>query len=132
MEQCKILVMDKQIYNTHEEENKVSYEALLAEKDSAVYVIFNERGQNIKTTIKIRDNIVCVKRQGSMNVYLQFKEGQDFHTFYPTDFGNMDLTFKTTKVEINRNLSHFMLKLHYELWMQGSKISDNIYSIERV
>lgn len=132
MEQGKIRVIDKQIYDTSEEMNEATYDALIAEKNSAMYIIFDDPEQKVKTTIKIKDNIVYVKRQGSINTHLEFKEGFLCRTPYPTGFGDIDLGIMTKKIQITRELSCFKLKLCYELWMQQNKISDNIYSIQRI
>ena len=132
MEQGKIIVLDKQIYEVHQEMNEVTYEASIAEKNFAIYLIFSDPEQKIKTTIKIKDNIVYVKRQGSINTNLEFREGFCYNTSYPTGFGNMDISVVTKRIEMTRELSHFQLKLYYELWMQQAKISDNIYSIKRI
>lgn len=132
MEQGKIVVIDKQIYGTLEEMNEATYEAFIAEKNSAIYLIFDDPEQKVKTTIKIKDNIVYVKRQGSISTSLEFREGFFYRTPYPTEFGSIDLGIMTKQIQISKELSCFKLKICYELWMQQDKISNNIYSIQRV
>lgn len=129
MKDVHIKVYDKQIYETHDDASETEFEGQLTFKNDSIFVTYKDDKMNVTTMIKVKDNVVSVKRLGSLSGKLVFDTQQIHSTIYYTQFGEMEIQIITKKCEVYILEKGVKIHIEYKIIMQGKPISDNIYLI---
>jgi len=135
MKHCKLLVSNKQVYDSHEDNNKDSYEGSLTKKNNNIYIIYKEEdkceGTVVTNQIKVsKDGSVDVRRMGDHKSLLKFNMDRPYTTFYNTGQGSIQLTFKPIDIVCLDTDRGYRLELKYDIYMGGDKLSYNEYLLE--
>ncbi|MHC1749521.1 MAG: DUF1934 domain-containing protein [Cellulosilyticaceae bacterium] len=133
MKQSKLKIISTQIYDTHEDLEESIVEASTGERNGAYYILFKEIDKESKittnNTIKIKQDMVTIKRNGGLSTDLSFDINKVFKTIYYTPYHEMEIEVITHTIEKKITNNDIILRLEYTILMQGQKISDNIYMI---
>lgn len=129
MKDVQITVSDKQIYATHEDTNQSKFWGQVTNKGDVVYITYKDPKMQVTTLIKIKKEVVSVKRLGNLRGNLEFNPKKPHETIYYTPYGEMQITIVTKKCDIHLSNKEINLCIEYKILMQNKEISDNIYSI---
>lgn len=129
MRDVKIKICDKQIYETHEDENETDFVGQLSFKNESIYITYKDEEMGVTTIVKIKDHVIYVKRLGNLKGNLEFNTEKSHRTLYATPYGEMEIEFKTKKVDVYILEKAVKICIDYTIMMQGKKISDNIYML---
>ncbi len=130
MQDVKIKVYDKQIYETHHDANETPFDGQITFKGKSTYVSYKDPKTGIATFIKVHEGVVSVKRMGPFQGNLEFNQDKPHRTIYFTPYGEMEIQITTKSCDIETYPKGIKISIAYEIMMQGKKISDNIYIIE--
>lgn len=81
------------------------------------------------TTVEIRPEGVAVERKGTLNMRMEFKEGQKTSFLYDTQFGAATLCFETRKIVADFNESGGHLSIDYVVNMEHAVVGKNRLSM---
>lgn len=129
MKDIQLTVYDKQIYDTHSDENEKKYVGQITSKGDSVYITYKDQEQDGTTLIKAKGNKVSVKRYGSVKADLYFDPSNTHKTIYYTPYGEMEIEIITKNCDIYILEKAIKINIEYSIYMQGSKVSDNVYLI---
>lgn len=129
MNDVKIQVYDKQIYEEHEDINEMQFEGQTTFKNNSIYVTYKDPEMGVTTIIKIKNGVVFVKRLGALKGDLEFNKQQPHKTIYYTPYGEMEIEIITKECDLFFLEKGIKIYIDYKIIMQGKKISDNIYMI---
>ncbi len=129
MKEIQVTVYDKQIYETHYDEAENRFVGNLAIKDGCVYITYKDEKDKITTVVKWKNNVVSVKRMGTVQAKLIFDVEQAHSSSYQMPYGTIDMVFQTDKIDIYYLEKGVKLYIEYKIMMDNQKISDNIYMI---
>lgn len=136
MNTTKIKLTTVQKYEDHENRDEMLLDAIVAERNGSIYIKFDQVDTNYNVTvnnlIKLKDNVVTVKRTGALSSTMVFDKEKPYATDYETPYGKLDINVKVHEITAEILQNHVNLMISYEMMMQGKKISDNIYLIESV
>ena len=129
MKDVEVTVYDKQVYESHSDENENKYIGNLAFKNDNIYITYKEEEQNITTMIKVRNGIVNIKRLGAIKGNLEFDTNKPNKSLYSTPYGEMEIEIITDKCEVYLLEKGVKIYIEYKIMMDGSKVSENVYLI---
>ena len=129
MKEVQVTVYDKQIYESHSDENENKYRGNLAFKNDNIYITYKEEEQKITTMIKVKDGVVNIKRLGAIKGDLEFSTNKSSKSLYSTPYGQMELEIITNKCDVYLLEKGVKIYIEYKIMMQGSKVSENVYLI---
>lgn len=136
MQILKLKMQTTQKYETHEDGMEEIIDATVATRGESTYITFKQQDTNFNTTIttliKIKKGIVTVKRQGGIQSLMEFNILKPYETLYSTPMGEMHIKIETHQIESNVKEDQVSLKISYTLFMQGSKVSENLYFIHNM
>ena len=124
---------------SEEEQMEFVSDAKMYERSGAKYFLFDESifsgFPNSKTTLKIKDNTIKIKRVGgeedAFGMELEFSKGTRFLNKYYTPYGNFDVEVLTTDINTNLSPEGFgKITLGYDISLQGSEQGRNEIEIE--
>ena len=90
----------------------------LFEKNKDIYIVYDEseEGQKVKTTIKISDDEVSIKKFGNINSLMVFKEEYKHLTKYRTNQGLFIIETETNKLIIDKSENNYIqLNIEYNI-----------------
>lgn len=104
-------------------------------KNDSYYIVYDESElsgmEGSTTTLKIKDNIVSMKRFGSNNSKLIFEKGIKHKTEYETMYGIMDMEVATNNMEVKLlEEGKGTIDLSYKMNISGMVESYNTLSIQ--
>ena len=128
-------------YEEGEQEEQMEFvsEAKMYEKSGARYFLVDESifsgFSDSKTTLKVMDNAIKVKRTGgeedAFGMELEFSKGTRFLNKYYTPYGNFDVEVLTTDINTDLSPEGFgKITLGYDISLQGSDQGRNEIEIE--
>ncbi len=129
MKEVQISVYDKQIYEDHSDEAENKFTGTLAFKNDNIYIAYKDIEQDVTTVVKVKNNVVYIKRLGSVKGSLEFNLNQSNKTLYVTPYGEMEMEIMTKRCDIYILEKGVKIYIEYKIIMQDAKISDNIYMI---
>lgn len=88
-----------------------------------------ENAGDVRTLIKVHENQVQVTRSGAITSQLTFIEGENVTNVYPTAYGNFDADIFTRKIRVKHAEDLFVLKIFYDLSLNGAFISECEFEI---
>ena len=95
------------------------------------YLIYEEfpmgqeaSGHVTKTTIKISDRQVDIRKKGSSNTHMIFEKDKKNMTYYDTPFGELLMGIYTTKLEVAESEEEIVVNLEYALDVNEAHVSD--------
>lgn len=77
------------------------------------------------TTVEIRPEGVTVERKGTLNMRMEFKEGQKTSFLYDTQFGAATLCFETRKIVADFDENGGRLSIDYVVNMEHAVVGKN-------
>lgn len=107
-------------------------------KDGSIYLLYDESEVSgmpgCKTTVKITDNSVKMKRIGNagFGADLYFEEGKRFCSVYKTPYGPMDVEVVTRMIDdrMDREELSGSIDIKYEISLQGMAEGRNRITID--
>ena len=84
----------------------------------------------VTSTIKIDGAGVEVLKKGAINTNMRFVKGEETAFLYSTPYGNMDMSIRTSALDINRDDDRIKICLIYSILMNGDTVSDCELEIE--
>ena len=136
MQNLKLKLVTSQQYEEHDNVDEMIIEGVVAERNGSSYITFKQFDPNYNVTInnlvKIKNGIVSIKRSGAIESNMVFNVEKPYATHYETPYGKINIYVTTHEIESEITEGNVKLRIKYEMMMQGKKISDNIYCIERV
>lgn len=131
---CELTLITKQIYPTHTDSLEESFQGRVSTKNGHIYIIYTEECEDtgaVTNQLKVaKDGSVTVRRMGGHKSLLQFTKDKDFTTFYNTGYGAMELNFKPIVVDCNPTPTGYKIRLEYDIYTGGEKLSRNHYTLE--
>lgn len=129
MKDVQVRVYDKQIYTTHSDETENTFKGTMAIKDNDIYILYKDQTTQTKTTVKVSEQGVSVKRAGSLNGHLQFHKQETKRCLYGTPFGDMLIDIETSNIEVYLLEKGVKIYIEYSIIMDEEKVSDNVFMI---
>jgi len=106
----------------------------LYEKQGHVYVVYEDMILNpenpVKTTIKIYDNKVDIRRYGGIEHHLTFEAGKPHHSHYETPFGILDIKVATKSLEVDYNETSLDINIKYELSVNDASTGQAFFELK--
>lgn len=134
MKDVIVIIKNKQLSPEGEVDNvELVTSGKMTTKSDSIYIIYKEakdQGKGITTTIKVELDAVTINRMGGNELKQYFKEGVEYHCIYQTLYGNILLDINTHSVDIDLTAFGGSIKLKYELFTDGTKLSDNSLQID--
>ena len=97
------------------------------------YILYDEieDESDFKTSniIKFNEDVVEIIRKGSMGGKLVFQENTRNQSLYSTPMGDMFIEILTENITVNESEDDVNLKVKYQIYIDGNKISDNEITI---
>ena len=97
------------------------------------YILYDEieDESDLKTSniIKFNNNMVEIIRKGAMGGKLVFQENTRNQSLYSTPIGDMFIEILTENITVNESENDVDLKVKYQIYIDGNKISDNEIAI---
>ena len=97
------------------------------------YILYDEieDESDLKTSniIKFNEDVVEIFRKGSMGGKLVFQENTRNQSLYSTPMGDMFIEILTENITVNESEDDVNLKVKYQIYIDGNKISDNEITI---
>lgn len=133
--QMILTVCSKQIYPTHTDESKETFQGQLSIKNGNTYIIYKEKDQDtnafITNQLKVcKEGTVSVRRMGAHKSLLNFEKDKVYTTFYNTGHGSMELVFKPLLIDCRETDLGYKINLEYDIYMGEEKLSGNQYTLE--
>ncbi|MGF7058929.1 DUF1934 domain-containing protein [Brassicibacter mesophilus] len=123
--------------NVDGEENTIELitEGKFYKKNGTYYLVYDESEvsgmEGSKTTLKIQDNIISMKRFGSNTSNLIFEKGRKHKTEYETVYGDMTMEVMTSKMDVDiSDIGKGSINVAYRLNISESIESSNHLSID--
>ena len=136
MQTLTLKLTTAQQYEDHENKDEMVIQGHLAERNGSTYITFKQTDPDANITVdnrvKIKKGVVSIKRSGAVDSMMIFDEENPYTTYYETPYGHLNLYVTTYKVEHEVSEQGFKLHVHYEMKMQGKKVSDNRYCLETI
>lgn len=136
MKAVKVNIKGTQV-NVDGEKNIIEFitEGKFYTKNDSYYIVYDESElsgmEGSTTTLKIKDNIVSMKRFGSNNSKLIFEKGKKHKTEYETMYGIMDMEVATNNMEVKLlEEGKGTIDLSYKMNISGMVESYNTLSIQ--
>ncbi len=128
MKDITLKIIGKQNYKDMEEEQmEFVTDGRLYTRNDSIYVVYDESEvsgmEGCKTTIKVKDQSVKMKRSGAMGIgtELYFEEGKRFGGVYQTPYGPMGIEVLTDFVKTNFDMEKGQgsIDVQYQISMEG-------------
>ncbi|MDA3845691.1 MAG: DUF1934 domain-containing protein [Vallitaleaceae bacterium] len=105
----------------------------LYEKHGHVYVVYDDNildpEHPVKTTIKLYDHKIDIKRYGGINHHLTFEADKTHHSHYETPFGILDITVVTKTMLVDYNEDFLDINIKYELAVNDTSTGDAFFEL---
>jgi uncharacterized beta-barrel protein YwiB (DUF1934 family) len=133
MKEKNLCIRDSQTYETHQDKNEVIVHAKIGEKNGTHMITFSQTDGSlngvIRTVIKVKEGVIKVTREGALSNVLVFDILKPYETLYRTPYGDMAIKIHTKRMHTILDDERLFIEIAYEIFVQESKISDNIYTI---
>jgi len=129
-------VLNRQVQSGEEpQELELVTEARYAFKNGTHYLLYDESALSgldaARTTLKITEDQVSIRRHGNQESVLQFQVGRRFTTQYPTPYGSLKLELTTQALAVNiAEGPKGTVQIRYTMMMQSTLESRNEIDIE--
>ena len=80
--------------------------------------------------IKMSPNGVEVRKQGQVNVHMDFEEGKKNKTFYNTPYGTLQMGISATGLELKESEDGIQMKVDYALDMNEEHVADCYLTVQ--
>ena len=104
------------------------------DEGDTVILTFDEAWEGVEEAVhsvmRIQENSVTVERKGPVRTVMEFLAESDTMCEYETALGTLDFVITTLDMEIERSAERIQVMVHYEMYAQGSLISENRLSVE--
>ena len=135
-EKVKLMIRTKQIPHdqdgkkVHEGETSVfEVEASYYQKQNSHFWIYEEVMDGFpnpfQTRLKLKDTSLELYRAGSVKQRMLFEEGNVYCTEYHTPYGTLMLEMRTKQLNVNLLDEQISIIAEYDIYSNGSKISEN-------
>ncbi len=102
-------------------------------EDNGVYIItYDEKlpgsdddNSRIKHKLKIGIGTLSMSQTGALESDMRFGLGKTWHCDYKTPYGFMDMSVTTRNLMVEIGTKKITAHVHYELQMDGNKVSDS-------
>lgn len=95
-----------------------------------VYEDFNlDEAEPVKTTVKIFDGKVDIKRFGTTKHHMTFVEGETHHSHYETPYGILDITVETEHIDIKHEEESLFLSIRYKLHVNAESMGNAFFEM---
>lgn len=78
----------------------------------------------VKNSIKITEKGVEVKKKGPASVQMIFEENKKNFTYYRTPFGELEMAFAATNIDVSQSEEKLNLCIDYALEINGEHVAD--------
>ena len=78
-----------------------------------------------ETAVSVRDNEVIVRRRGTLNSRMEFREGEKSRFLYDTQFGSATLSVDTRKIKTRLDPTGAEIQIDYIVDMDHAIVSRN-------
>ena len=126
-----VQVIGKQRYpEGHEDSQELITEGMFYERNGTYYAVYKETEltglEGTTTFISAKGEMVCLNRQGSVNVTQEFKKGVINRSFYSTSCGKLLLSVMPQRVEYDLTAQGGRISLEYDLFVDDILVSSNV------
>lgn len=98
------------------------------------YIIYDESEMtgfgNTTTTLKVWENNLVVTRRGSHNMKLNYEKGRRNLCLYPTPYGSIGASIKTSEVDFSFGEKSGWLKVIYTLDADNENFCTNLLNVK--
>lgn len=134
-ENIKIKVKGTQIDEYNEKDDvELRTNGIFTKKGDKYYIKYDESKlsgmEGSTTTLIISTTKVKMKRFGTSEITMEFKEGEKYSSSYKTPYGLFSMDIKTYKVDVKISESDISIFIKYRLHMGIDKESVNTLSVK--
>jgi len=125
-----IQVNGKQRYQAgHEDQQELTTVGMFYERNGAFYVVYKESEETgldeVTTFLSIKQGVVTLNRQGSVDLLQEFKKEVLNQSVYTTSCGQLYLSVMPHKVEYDLTGHGGRISLEYDLFVDDNLVSYN-------
>lgn len=134
-EKTAIMMNINSIQNTKSDpyETNLHTEAFLIEDEEAYYLnyIDSEISGSEKTNviIRVKEDVVSVKREGSINSVLHYAKNKRTKSLYKTPYGDLEVEILTEKLRIRKNEKQGEIYIEFVVCIGGETDINHILNI---
>ncbi len=96
-------------------------------KNGTHYIRYQQYDENnnsiINNTMKIKGEVVELKKTGSVIARMHFERGKDFVSYYDADGFGMMIQTHTSQVIVKENENSLEIRIYYQLYMNEQYVS---------
>jgi len=125
-----IQVNGRQRYQAgHEEQQELITTGAFYERNDVFYVVYKEPDEtgleDVTTFLSIKEDLVVLNRQGSVDLLQEFKKGVFNRGVYTTSCGKLWLSVMPHTVEYDLTVHGGRISLEYDLFVDDNLVSYN-------
>ena len=125
----------KNLQKHNEQKNLIDYQTrgYLYQKNQATYLKYEEGTEGfegVSTTLKIEKDRVILIRHGKITMYQVFQKDLKYQGNYQTVYGTLMLTTMTNQLEITMGLNYGIIRIVYDLYLEGEFNGNNTLEIK--
>lgn len=125
-----------QVADNDSETIEMTVDGHLYHQHGHTYIVYEDimldEAHPVKTTVKIYEGNVDIKRYGTIDHHMVFAEGNSHHSHYETPFGVLDITVNTSSVKIDEQPDSLDLDITYQLEVNNTKIGDAFFQLKAI
>lgn len=80
--------------------------------------------ENARNLLKIKNDVLEVKKKGVINVHMVFEENKKNISYYTTPFGTMQMGIAATQVDISEKENDIDIRISYALEVNEEHVAD--------
>ncbi|HBW36592.1 DUF1934 domain-containing protein [Desulfosporosinus sp. BICA1-9] len=127
-----IFIHGKQKYpEGHEDQQELSAEGIIYERNGAFYVLYKESGNNsmgleeVTTLLTLKEGAVALNRKGAVELSQEYRKGVLNRSVYTTCYGKILLSVLPHCVEYDLTVRGGRISLEYDLFVEDKLVSHN-------
>lgn len=117
-----------------EEAVEMTTEGVLYHQQGHTYVVYDDlvinEGEPVKTTVKVYDGKVDIKRYGSIGHHMIFEMGKDHYSHYETPFGVLDIAVKPINMTVSEEDYVLDIDISYNLDVNEASIGQAYFQLK--
>lgn len=125
----------KNLQKQNKQRDLIDYQTrgYLYQKNQVTYLKYEEGTEGfegVSTTLKIEKDRVILIRHGKITMCQVFQKDLKYQGEYQTVYGTLMLTTMTNQLEITMGINHGIIKIIYDLYLEGGFNGNNTLEIK--
>lgn len=122
-----------QNHQGEEDAVELNTEGVLYHQHGHTYVVYDDLlindGDPVKTTVKVYEGKVDIKRYGSIEHHMTFEMGKDHYSHYETPFGVLDIAVKPLDMSVSEEDYALSIDISYTLDVNDASIGNAYFQM---